>query len=172
MNRISIPALHTVCLAFAGTTAFADSVLTVHANEASVQIEPRGKDQRPSKLPALDLSIVAEFNCAAGTEAESITVSVADTHRHYGREEIADVTTLEASLRLPVDQIAPISSADFCVIGAPSDEKGLLVPGVATAQVSLHCRDDSTLSAHFASTALPLRLFCTSDENQSSSVDK
>ncbi len=172
MKRVPVPVLLAVCLSVTGGTASAAGVLTVHANEASTQIQPRGQGQQLSKLPPLDVSIVAEFNCAAGTDAESITVSIADTHRHYGREEIADATTFEASLRLPASQIAPISSADFCVLGTPSDEKGLLVPGVASAQVSLRCRDESTLTAHFASVPLPLRLFCATDEYQSSSADK
>lgn len=170
MNRLLVPVLLTVCLGGTLNTAAADSLLTVHANEASAQIQPR--EQGQITLPSLDLSLIAAFACPADAEAESVTISVADTHKRYGPEELAGATALEVSINVPAGQIAPIASAEFCHDGGPVDERELLVPGVATAHVSLRCRSETVSSIDFASVALPLRLHCLSEENQDSSTDR
>jgi len=170
MKRLRVPVLFAACLGIATRIAVADSLLTLHANEATAQIEPR--EQGQIVLPSLDVSLLATFDCPADDEAESVTVSVADTLRRYGLEEIANTTTLEASISVPAGQIAPISSAEFCRNDATPDERGLLVPGAATAHVSLRCRGESQSSLYFASVALPLRLYCKSEGNQDSSTDR
>jgi len=149
-----------------------DTPLTVHAFEASTQLTPRAPGAAQTRLPSLQFSIVATINCAADTKAQSITVSAIDTHQHIDLEATPNAEAVEASLHLPANQIAPVSAAEFCVIGAPSDEEGLLVPGIATAQVSLRCLGESTTSVHFAAVSLPLRLLCHPDENQRPSADK
>jgi len=170
MKRILVPILLAVCLGGTLTIAATDSLLTVHANEASAQIQPR--EQGQIKLTSLDLSLIAEFACPAGAKAESVMISVLDTHRHYGPEELADTMVLEVSVNVPAGQIAPIASAEFCRNGGTVDDRGLLIPAIATAHVSLRCRGDAGSSVDFASVALPLRLHCVSDENQDSSADR
>jgi hypothetical protein len=170
MKPLRVPILLAAYLAGTLNTASADSLLTVHANEASAQIEPR--EQGQITLPSLDLSLIAAFACPADAEAESVTISVADTHKRYGPEELANTTVLEVSVNVPAGQIAPIASAEFCHDGGPVDERELLVAGVATAHVSLRCRGQTGSSVDFASVALPLRLHCLSEENQDSSTDR
>lgn len=170
MKRLRVPILLAACLGSTLNTASADGLLTVHANEASAQIEAR--EQGQITLPSLDLSLIAAFACPADAEAESVTISVADTHKRYGPEDLADTTALEVSVNVPAGQIAPIASAEFCHEGGPVDESELLVPGVATAHVSLRCRSESGSWIDFASVALPLRLHCLSEENQDSSTDR
>lgn len=164
--------LLAVCLFISTGIAAADNALTVHAVEASAQIKPRTPNQRQLNLPSLELAVVAEIDCPTDTEAESVTISVADTHQRYGPEAILETTTLEALVSVPGSQLAPITSVEFCIAGAPTDEKSLLVPGVASAQVSLRCRSESSSSVYFAAVALPLKLECVSDENQESSTDR
>lgn len=172
MKRLTLLNLLAAYLCVATTIATADGVLTVQATEASAQILPRDPGQQQTALPSLDIGVIADVSCAVGARAESITVSVADTSIRFGAAEIAEADTVNASLRLPANQIAPISSANFCIRGESSEDTELLLPGVASAQVSLLCRSESTSSMHFASVVLPLRLHCDTDENQGSSPDK
>lgn len=172
MNRMAVSALFAGSVCIATAVATADDMLTVHATEANAQISPRNPGQAQAVLPALDVEVIAELNCAPGATAESVTFSVADTHIRFDASEIDDATTLKTSLHVPASQIAPISSADFCIDGTPMEIMELLLPGVASAQVSLHCRRETISSMHFASVALPLRLSCEPDEIQSSSTDK
>jgi len=172
MNQQRIRPLLAAYLSLSAMTASADSLLTLHANEASAQIEPHDQLEMQVRLPSLEVSLLARFNCPLDAAAHSITVSVADSHRRYGPEEIADADRLEISIDVPATQIAPVSLTNFCVEGTPMKEAYVLLHGVATAQVSLHCRKQSDASLHFASAALPLRLFCGADENQVSSADK
>lgn len=151
----------------------ADAALTVHANEAAIQLEPRDESQRQISLPTLDLSLTASFSCEADGEAESLTVSVLDTHTRYGRDDIAGAASVDAVLRVPATQFSPIAIPDFCIIGTSADDKGLLIPGIASAQVSLRCRGGAGLSSvHFASATFPLRLGCSPDQVQDSSTDR
>lgn len=172
MNHQRIRQLLATCLSLSAITASADSTLTLHANEASTQIEPRDQPNTQAKLPSLEVSLLASFNCPSDAVAHSITISVADSHRRYSAEEVAGTDRLEISIDVPATQIAPVSLANFCVAGAPIKEASVLLHGFATAQVSLNCRKQSVASVHFASATLPLRLFCGADENQVSSVDK
>lgn len=171
MKRLKIPFLLAAMLSITPGIVAADTVLTLQAIEATAQIESRNEDRPHTRLPTLELSLRASIACPADTKAESLTVSVSDTHRRYGAEELANTISLEAFLRVPADQLAPISAPDFCIDDAPIDEFGLLLPGVATAQVSLHCHSESERSSvHFASVALPLRLYCLADGDQDSST--
>jgi len=171
MKRTKIPFLLAAALSCAPEIVAADTALTLHAKEAVAQIESRNGDRPRIRLPTLELHLRASFTCPADTTADSLTVSVSDTHRRYRAEEIASTTSLEASLRVPADQFAPILAPDFCINVAPIDEHGLLLPGVATAQVSLRCHSETNASSvHFASVALPLRLYCLADGDQESST--
>ena len=172
MKQLTILSLLAACLCIATTIATADDVLKVHATEASAQISPRDPGQQQTALPSLDIGVIADVSCAVGAKAESITVSVADTSVRFDAAEIAEADTINASLDLPANQIAPISAASFCIRGESSEDTELLLPGVASAQVSLLCRSETTSSMYFASVALPLRLHCATEKNQGSSTDK
>ncbi len=151
----------------------ADTVLTVHAIEATAQIERRDKDHQRTRLPSLELTLRAAFTCPADTTADSLTVSVSDTHRRYDLDKDTETTSFEASLRVPAEQIAPVTAPDFCVDDGPADDEGLLLPGIATGQVSLRCRDAASISSvHFASVVIPLRLYCLTDRDQDSPADR
>ena len=99
-------------------------------------------------------------------------VSISDTHRRFGPDEIGDKAALDVRVSVPANQVAPVTVADFCITGGPNDAKGLLLPGIATAQVSLRCRSEKESFVYFESAVLPVRLQCDSDENQEASTDR
>ena len=115
----------------------------------------------------------AAFACPEGATADSLTVSVSDTHRRYALEKDANETSLEAALHVPADQLTPVAAPDFCVDDERTDDESLLLPGIATAQVSLRCRSETEfLSIHFASVALPVRVYCQEGNDQEEPEDR
>jgi len=120
--------------------------------------------------------LLASFECPSDADAESVTVSIADTHKRFGPNDISDKAALDVRVSVPAKQIAPVMVADFCIDDGiddrPGDEKNLLVPGVATAQVSLRCRSETESFLYFASAVLPLRLYCVPDADQDASTDR
>jgi hypothetical protein len=171
MKRLRVPILLTACACVTTEFAVADAALTLQANETSAQLLPREQGPQQVVLPLLEFSLLASFACPSDADAESVTVSIADTHKRFGANEISDKTSLNVLLSVPASQIAPVTVADFCIDDA-ADEKNLLVPGVATAQVSLRCRSENESFLYFASTVLPVRLHCAPDANQDVSTDK
>lgn len=170
-KRVQIVAV--ACLLATAQIAAADNALTLHVNETRIQIEPRDSGRTQVNLPSLDLSLRTSFVCPAAGSAESVTMSIADTHERFGAENISDVAVLEATISVPAQQIAPVSLAGFCTKGDAPNESELLLPGIATAQVSLRCRSEELGSSmHYASAVVPLTVICLSIENQESSVDK
>lgn len=172
MKRLRVPIVLAVCLCTTTKIAAADGPLTLRANETLAQLVSRQKGPQQVRLPSLEFSLLATVACPSDTDVEAITVSIADTHKRFGHAEVADEEALEVRISVPASQIAPVAIGDFCTDGGPGDEKGLLVPGIATAQASLRCRSDTGLSVYFASAALPVRLDCAPGENQEASIDR
>lgn len=172
MKRLRVPLVLAACLCVTPELVAADDVLTLQANETSAQLAPREQGFQQLSLPSLEFSLLATIACPSGTDVESVTVSIADTHKRFGPDDISDKTALDVRVSVPANQVAPVTVADFCVKGEPGDRNGLLVPGVATAQVSLRCRSENESSVYFKSAVLPIRLHCVFDENQGTSTDK
>ncbi len=150
--------------------AFADAELAAYASEARVEVRPRD-EKRAIRLPKIDFPVRAEFACSGEAVAESVTISIADAfHRHA---PTGDDNSLDAVITVPANQIAPIVAGDFCATGDNEEkaaDEGLLLSGVATAQVSLRCVAQGNRSVSFASLNLPLRLVCKSDQDPSAGV--
>ena len=144
-------------LVLASVNALADAELVVRADETVARVEPNASQQ--TRLPSLEFSVHAEFVCEDGAVAESVTIGVADAHQRHVPDR--DATSLHAIVTVPRKQIASVNTGDFC---ADSDTGGeLLLTGVATAQVSLRCRNGSSSTVRYASLGLPLRLICGQD---------
>ncbi len=151
----------------------ADNILSVEARESAARLEPRSPDQANVKLPALEIVIVADFQCPPGSIATSLTVSVSDTHEAFGSEQLAGVVSVNATLSVPARQLAPVSIPAFCVGDTPTVDPELKVPGIATAQVSLRCGGADDASMYFSSAPVPVRLYCAADaEPESSSTER
>lgn len=157
----------------AALTADGDA-LTVQVEESAVNLEPDDAMQREVRLPALDVAITASLECPASARVASLTVSVSDTHQYFGPEVLADAVSLEAAFSVPARQLAPVVISNFCVTGGTIDEQGLRLHGVATAQISMRCRDENdSASLHVASIPIPVRLYCRPDAaSDASSTDK
>ena len=172
MKRPRVPILLAVCLCVTTELAAADDALTLQANESSAQLAPRQQGPQQVSLPSLEFSLLATIACPSGTDVASVTVSIADTHKRFGPDELSDKTALDVRVSVPANQVAPVTVADFCISGEPGYQKSLLVPGVATAQVSLRCRSENESSVYFKSAVLPIRLHCVSDKNPEASTDR
>ena len=176
MKRLRVPILLAACVCVTTEYAAADAALTLRANETSAQLVPREQGPQQVSLPLLEFSLLASFACPSDADAESVTFSIADTHKRFGPNEISDNASLDVRVSVPANQIAPVMIADFCIDNGtddgPGDEKTLLVPGVATAQASLRCRSENESFLYFASAVLPLRLHCVPDANQDASTDR
>ena len=172
MKRPRVPILLAACLCVTTELAAADASLRLLANESSAQLVIRERGPQQVSLPPLEFSLLATIACPPGSDVESVTVSIADTHKRFGPNEISDEAALDVPISVPANQVAPVTVADFCVDDETGDEKSLLVPGVATAQASLRCRSQNESFLYFTSAALPLRLHCVPDVNQDASTDR
>ena len=170
INRTPILALF-VAAAYI-PTAFAGESVVVAAKETEVVVEPRAADLQLIELPALDFGLRAAIKCT-GT-AESLTLSVADTHTTLGQDAIADQRSADVLLTVPAPQLALAASSGFCLKDDLASTDELLVPGLATAHASLRCRNEDGVTVHFASAPLQVRLRCSrpSSEDQDSSSDR
>lgn len=172
MKLLRVPILFAAGLCITTDSAAADAALTLRATESSAQLLRREPGPQHVSLPPLEFSLLATIACASGTRAESVMVSISDTHKRFGPDDIGDKAALDVRVSVPANQIAPVTVADFCITGGPDDEMGLLIPGIATAQVSLRCRSDNDSFVYFESAVLPVRIQCDSDENQEASTDR
>lgn len=148
-----------IFLLLAGATALADAELVVRADETLAHVEPNAGQQ--TRLPTLEFSVHAQFSCGDGAVAESLTISVADAHERHVPG--ADQGALQAIVTVPRNQIASVTTGDFC--GDTDSGGDLLLAGVATAQVSLRCRNEDSSAISYASLGLPLRLVCDQDSS-------
>jgi hypothetical protein len=132
--------------------------LTVQALEAVAQITPHAAGERQIQAPSLSFALRVDFGCASDAAA-SLSFGIADTHyRHVPKD--TDGAFL-AVIDVSAEQIAPITTGDFCVAGSAGKQADLLLHGVATAQVALRCTSGEGTAMRITSAALPLRLECT-----------
>lgn len=145
--------------------------LTVQAVEAVAQIAPRPARHRQIDLPTISFSVKTRFACMGNTLPELLSIGIADTlFRHV---PAAGQRSLLAVVEVPAEQIAPINIGNFCVADDTSVGTDLLLPGIATAQVSLRCDLSTPPILQLTSVPLPLRLICapTDDQDKSVAVD-
>lgn len=172
MKPLRVPILLSACLCIATDPAAADAALTLHAIESSAQLLRREQGPQHVSLPSLEFSLLATIACPSGTRAESVMVSISDTNKRFGPDDIGDKAALDVRVSVPANQIAPVTVADFCTTGGAGDAKDLLLPGIATAQVSLRCHSENESFVYFRSAVLPVRLECDFDEAQEASTDR
>lgn len=158
MTLSRVPILTLFATVAVSTSALADDGLGLAARDTTAVVQPRSARLRVIDLPDLEFALRAVLRCAG--EPVSLTFSIADTLVTLGGEELQEQHAAEATLTVPAQQITLAASKRFCVAGDDESGDELLVPGLATAHVSLHCSTDGRLSAHFASAPLNLRLSC------------
>ena len=158
MALFRVPILTLFAAITASGLALANDGLGLAARDATAVVKPRSAELRVIDLPDLDFALRAVLQCAG--KPVSLTFSIADTLTTLDSEGLEDQRAAEATLTVPAQQIALAASKRFCVAGDDASVDELLVPGLATAHVSLHCSNDGHMSAHFASAPVNLRLRC------------
>lgn len=172
MNLKLVPILALFGAAIGIPFAHADGKVTITAKDAAAHVEPHAARLKLINLPALEFNLHASVKCSG--DAESLTLSVADTVTTLDSEALADRQSAEASLNVPARQVALAASSHFCLEDDASSADELVVPGFMTAHASLRCADEDGITAHFASAPLQIRLVCVrgTDEDQEPSEDK
>ena len=142
--------------------------LTVQALEAVAQITPHAAGQRQITAPQVSFSLQTRFACMGNGVPMLLSIGIADTL--YRHNPAAGERSLLVVVEVPAKQIAPINIGDFCVAGLGSVGDDLLLPGVATAQVSLRCDLSAPPAVQVTSVPLPLRLTCAPNDDQDASA--
>ena len=148
-------------------------LVSIEANAAIVALDPISNDRRLISLPSLQYVLTIKPQCATNMRAEAISVSVADTRKTYGGQDVDQQASVEISLTIPQQQIAPIAIREFC----RADDNGqnrdnvLRLKDVLTAQLSLRCAGDSARSIVYASQPLDVELQCQTNAREFDSSD-
>ena len=150
-------------MAFAADARAGNDVV-VAAPLTSVAVEPRAARLKLVNLPALEFALRAVYRCTG--EPVALTLSIADTARSIDRDELLDGRAAEVTLRVPARQVAMADSGKFCISDDPASADELHVDGFATATVSLRCNDDGSVSVHYSSVPLNVRMTCARGEVQ------
>ena len=138
-----------------------DSRLLIDFDAASVEVSARPSGRHPMRLPGLEFKVRLEPRCSAGMDADSISVSVADTRLRIDREALAKQPVIETTIHVPRKQIGPLVIEDFCVAGDDAARDTVLhVRDAFTAQLSLKCADENRQSILYETEALAIKLVC------------
>lgn len=158
MKSCQAPILALFVLAAAVSTAVADNVLVVAAQEAEATVAPRSVRARVVDLPPLTFKLRAAIRCKG--DPVSVTLSVADTFVTRGRDELDGQRATEVSLTVPAQQLVLPSNRLFCTDDEDESADALFAAGFATAHASLRCENQSDVSALYASAPLNVKLSC------------
>ena len=138
-----------------------DDRLLVDTDAALVAVSELPPGRHTMRLPGLEFAIRLEPRCAVGTDADSISVSVADTRLHIGRDVLAEQPVIEMTIRVPREQIGPLVIEDFCVVGDDAaNGSEMRVRDALTVQLSLKCTDESRQSIIYQTESLAITLIC------------
>ncbi len=154
----------------------AGSRLLFAFDAAVVEITPRPPGRHLIRLPGITFTMRMEPQCAAGLDAESVSISVADTRLNIGRELLVNPApgqdaVIANIMRIPRRQIGPLAIENFCVTGEEGNADTLLhVRDALSAQLSLRCANESRQSIIYQTVALEITLSCQVPAGDQSSV--
>ncbi len=145
------------------------SQIKVMSKPAAVAIAPLATGRRLIQLPALEFSLTIEPQCENDMQAESISISVADTRETVAVVD-ADASIVATTITVPRRQAAPLAVVGFCQVDEDQNRSSreLLVRDAFTAHLSLRCTNGERQSIVYASKALDLALFCESADQEPS----
>ena len=134
-----------------------------------VQFEPAiakvalRSNSRPVQLPRLTFAVRVEASCPATLEAQSISLSIADTRIRLQPDESGVV---DKTISVPQKQLGPIAVNDFCMAGDDTDsEQQISLKDALSAQLSLRCSGENQESIQYETAALEVILQCEIPEN-------
>ncbi len=136
--------------------------LAIIATAATAHVPAGTSGRRTLRLPGLDFRFQFRIACPGTAGPQSLSMTIADTHRNFGADELAAETNVaHAHVRIPGNQIAPVAVDGFCASDAPSaNVQTLTLPSLLSASASLRCGDDENSSIRYASVPLDVVLVC------------
>lgn len=139
----------------------AASELSVDADTPEVTISTGPGRRNFMELPALQYRFRIEAACDAGTLADSLSLSIADTRVALPKDRLAERSN-ELTVTIPAGQIPPVRIEGFCTANADEalDEDSTRVQSVLSAQSSLLCVGDAGGNMTYASTPLDVVVHC------------
>lgn len=143
-------------------TAYGEDRLSVYADTATATVEANGSSRNFLRLPELEYAIKIELQCDNGSAPVSLLVSVADTKKTIGADELQSGEKVEFGFTVPADQIAPIAIDGFCKTDNLHTNEQILIPAALSAQASLRCAGETIEQTTYASTPLDVELLCAS----------
>ena len=133
-----LPALIGGCLALG--PARAEMTLIVAADTPSAEVTPRRAGRSFLRLPAIEYQFDLKAECDDNWSAESLRVSVADTHTALGAQQLVEDASIR--LRIPAKQIAPLVLEDFCVARDAEEDERKMTYATQSLDVDLVCARD------------------------------
>ena len=135
--------------------------LIVQATPAIVQVKALAEGRKLIRLPTLEFRFTIQAVCAIDTEAQSISISVADTRKTISGNDIATISDMPIDFSIPARQLSPVAVDGFC----PRADDGnrlakLLVRDAVTAHLSLRCAGKGGEAITYKSHALDVMLQC------------
>ena len=110
-------------------------------------------------LPELEFALSLSPHCAESGQRESLSVTIADTRTTVRGEELQATTTVDVTMRVSANQLAPFALREFCV-DPVSEGESILLTSALTAQASLRCARVEEQSIVFAAEPLDIRVDC------------
>lgn len=145
--------------------AAAEGELEIVATAATAVITPSGKGRRPVDLPSLRYSFHLLHECASSFIPQSLTLTIADSHRFLGKGELEGARGVaRVSLDIPASQLAPVILSDFCAAtdAAEGDTGTALktMPSLLSAAASLQCASAAGQRTIYSVAPLDVVLVC------------
>lgn len=166
MRTLSLSALLLPLAIIDGCASAVADELTVTVEPALAEIDPRPPGPGILRLPDMTFTLHITARCDADMQAESASVSISDTHLSQRPEPLADAATTELRIKVPQQQLAPLTIENFCFSEASaSDSRDLNVADALTAQVSLHCAGENKQTIIYRATPLAVTLRCKIGDN-------
>jgi hypothetical protein len=156
--------LSAALILLTATDSWADpatSQLTIAVEPALAEIDPRPPGPRTIQLPQMTFALRIDALCGAGMRAASASVSISDTRRSLGPEQLGDLTGTELTIRVPQKQLAPLTIENFCFSDiAVGENDDLYIADALSAQVSLRCVGENQHSIIYRVAPLDIALRC------------
>jgi hypothetical protein len=110
-------------------------------------------------LPELEFLLTVSSHCANGGLPESVSVTIADTRRTLRGDALPEDGSIDISVVVAANQLAPFALQEFC-IGPESEGESVLLKSALTAHASLRCAREREPSIVFAVEPLDIRADC------------
>lgn len=133
--------------------------LRVQAEPAVATLAVQQAGRNLVRLPDVEFRLGLSMHCASGGQPESLSITIADTHRNLGAEALQAGNEIDVALRVPARQIAPLALQEFCIDPA-SEGDSILITSAMAVQASLRCSRDDGQSIVFAAAPLDIRVEC------------